>query len=50
MVDALDNAILHIQAHGQAKVCVNRYGNAIVNKKETGSGIVKIIEKHKKTF
>jgi hypothetical protein len=50
MVDLFDNAVIHIQAHDRAKVCVNRYGDSRIDHKETDSGMVKIIEKHKKTY
>lgn len=50
MVDLFDNSVIHIQAHDRAKVCVNRYGNSKIDHQEVGSGMVKIIEKHKKTY
>ena len=50
MIDLFDNAIIHVHIHDRAKVCVNRYGNSIIDHKEADSGMVKIIEKHKKTY
>jgi hypothetical protein len=50
MIDVFDNAIVHIEAYNLAKVCVNRYGNAIITQKSDDSARVKIVEKHKKTY
>lgn len=50
MIDLFDNATIHVRAQDRAKVCVNRYGNSKVNRQNADFGIVKIIEKHKKTY
>ena len=50
MVDVFDSVVVHIEAYNHAKVCVNRYGNAKINPKEVDSAMIKIIEKHKKTY
>lgn len=50
MVDLFDNAVIHIQAYDRAKVCVNRYGNSTVDNQKNDLAMVKIIEKHKKTY
>lgn len=50
MVDLFDNAVIHVQAHDRAKVCVNRYGNSVIDHKASDMAMVKIIEKHKKTY
>jgi hypothetical protein len=50
MIDVFDKAIIHVQAYDRAKVCVNRYGDSKVDHKEADLGMVKIIEKHKKTY
>lgn len=50
MVDIFDNAVIHVQAHDRAKVCINRYGNAVVDHMQSDCGMVKIIEKLKKTY
>lgn len=49
MIDMFDNSSLSVIAHDQAKVCVNHYGGEIIFRKE-GKGVVKIIEKNKKTY
>ena len=50
VVDLFDNATVHVQAHDTAKVCVNRYGDSTVEHQNVGGGVVKIIDKHKKTY
>jgi len=50
MVDLFDDAVIHVQAHDRAKVCVNRYGNSQINHMQFDFGVVKIIEKLKKTY
>lgn len=50
MLDAFDNSVVNIEAYNHSKVCVNRYGNAKINFKKVDSAMVKIIEKHKKTY
>jgi hypothetical protein len=50
MVDVFDNAVVMIHAQDNAKVCVNKYGNATIHSNKVGSAMVKIIEKHKKTY
>ncbi len=49
-VDIFDNAILTISAQDRAKVHINRYGGTIRANPTQGSAIVKIVEKHKKTY
>jgi hypothetical protein len=50
MIDAFDNSTLHVRANDRTKVCVNKYGSSKVHSEESGTGIVKIIEKHRKTY
>lgn len=52
MIDIFDNAVIHIHAQDQAKVCINRYGGKVVQNPidKDHSAMVKIIEKHKKTY
>jgi len=52
MIDVFDNSVLDVLANGFAKVCVNRYGDAKVHSGDYGDnvGVVKIIEKHRKTY
>ncbi len=50
MVDVFDNAVVHVHAHDRAKVCVNKYGGARVEQETFGLGMVKVIEKHTKTY
>jgi hypothetical protein len=50
MVDLFDDAVIHVQVHDRAKVCVNRYGNSQVDHMQFDFGMVKIIEKLKKTY
>lgn len=49
MVDIFDNSILTVVADGDSKVCINHYGGE-VNVIKKGNAVVKIIEKHKKTY
>jgi hypothetical protein len=50
MIDVFDNAVVMVYAQDNAKVCVNKYGNATIHSNNTGSAMVKVIEKHKKTY
>lgn len=50
MIDIFDDASMEIEASGDARVCINRYGGAILRHTEKGSAAIKIIEKHKKTY
>ena len=49
MVDMFDDTILEIHASDRAKVCVNHYGGEI-HQERMGEAIVRIREKHKKTY
>lgn len=49
MVDMFDDSVLSVQASGNAKVCINRYGGAL-QYTERGDAKIKIIEKSKKTY
>lgn len=49
MVDMFDDTILEIHASDRAKVCVNHYGGEI-HQETVGDAIVRIREKHKKTY
>ncbi|GBU07960.1 hypothetical protein AwDysgo_12910 [Bacteroidales bacterium] len=50
MVDVFDDAIINIQAHDRAKVCVNRYMGATIVPYENDCSVIKIVEKIKKTY
>jgi hypothetical protein len=50
MIDIFDNGVVMIHAQNNAKVCVNKYGNATIHSNRIGSAMVKVIEKHKKTY
>lgn len=50
MIDVFDDAGVEVQASGDAKVCVSRYGNSVVIFDEKDSARVKIIEKNKRTY
>ena len=49
VVDVFDESTVIVHAHDRAKVCLNRYGGTINSESEDGA-VVKIIEKHKKTY
>lgn len=49
VVDVFDDAVLTVHARGRAKVCVNRYGG-VVNAKSEDGAMVKVVEKHQKTY
>ncbi len=49
-IDIFDDATLTISAQDRAKVHINRYGGTINTNPTQGSAIVKIVEKHKKTY
>lgn len=51
-VDIFDNATIHVHAQDRAKVHINRYGGKIIPAPiDNGdSAVVKIVEKHKKTY
>lgn len=51
-VDIFDNAIIYVHAQDRAKVHINRYGGKIIADPIAigDSAIVKIVEKHKKTY
>lgn len=49
MIDMFDNSRLHVVASANAKVCVNHYGGEI-KKDQQENAIIKVIEKHKKTY
>ena len=50
MVDIFDTAGVYVTVTGNAKVCINLYGNAEVWKEIHDFGVVKVINKHKKTY
>lgn len=49
MIDLFDDADIMVNVSGCAKVVVNRYGGLVVHSSSETS-VVKIIEKHKKTY
>lgn len=49
VVDVFDESFLTVHAHDRAKVCVNKYGGLVEYESEDGA-MVKVIEKHKKTY
>ena len=51
-VDIFDNAVVYVHAQDRAKVHINRYGGQIISDpiNKDDSAIVKIVEKHKKTY
>ena len=49
VVDVFDDSIINVNASDRAKVCVNHYGGS-VNTSTTDGAMVKVIEKHKKTY
>lgn len=49
VVDVFDDSIINVNAYDRAKVCVNHYGGT-VNTSTTDGSMVKVIEKHKKTY
>lgn len=52
MVDAFDDCVVNVHAQDNAKVCINRYGGKIIQTPITDGqkAIIKVIEKHKKTY
>ena len=50
MIDIFDDASLEIEVSGDARVCINRYGEAILQHTKKDNATIKIIEKHKKTY
>lgn len=50
MVDVFDSSRTIVHTSGNAKVCINRYGNARIEKHTKEASMVKVIEKHKKTY
>lgn len=50
MIDLFDDAVLHIHAQDRAKVCINRYDGGKVTTDTIGEAVIKIVEKHKKTY
>lgn len=50
VVDVFDNAVVHVHADGRAKVCVNHYGGLVYNYADSAESVVKVREKHKKTY
>jgi hypothetical protein len=50
MIDVFDDGVVMIDAQDNAKICVNKYGNARIHSNKVDSAMIKIIEKHKKTY
>ncbi len=50
VIDCFDDAVLSVDASGQAKVLINVYGNARVTTAHTAGTHVKIIHKQKSTY
>lgn len=50
VVDVFDNATVHVTTNGHAKVCVNRYGGEVYHSADSADSVVKVREKHKKTY
>jgi len=46
MIDVFDDAGVEVEASGDAKVCVNRYGNSVVIFGEKDNARVKVVEKN----
>lgn len=49
MIDLFDNAKLNVIASGGAKVCINRY-SGLIEAEQLDDAIIKVIEKHRKTY
>jgi hypothetical protein len=49
MIDLFDNGKIQVHAHDRAKVCVNKYGGE-VSEYQTDKAVIKVIQKHKKTY
>lgn len=51
MIDLFDDALLHLHASGDAKICVNQYqGKSKIYQTKSGNAQIKIITKNKKTY
>ncbi len=50
MIDVFDTAGVYVTVKDNAKVCVNMYGGAELWKEVHDAGVVKVINKHKKTY
>lgn len=51
MIDLFDDAVLHIHALGDAKICVNQYqGKSQIHQTKSENAQIKIITKNKKTY
>lgn len=49
-IDVFDNSVIHVHAQDRAKVHINRYEGGKVTTDTIGEAVIKIVEKHKKTY
>lgn len=49
-IDVFDNSVIHVYAQDRAKVHINRYEGGKVTTDTIGEAVIKIVEKHKKTY
>lgn len=50
VIDVFDNSVIHVHAQDRAKVHVNLYEGGKITTEKVGDAVIKIVEKHKKTY